>query len=476
MKRDRQAMENGEKLLKDTILYGIANFSSSILVFLMIPLYTYYFTTSEYGLWDLVVTTSTLLTPFITFELVAAVYRWLIEEKDEGKRKKIITTGFFVILQNLLIFNILGLIAINLISIPFGWQALLFINVSITSSFIQQCARGLGYNKLFASLGIIQTAITVTFNLFFIFALELRIEAFFYSSIIAALFVAFFAAKIMAFSKYIAPSAFSSKITKSFLAYSIPIIPGAASWWIMTMSDRYFITAFLGIEYNGIYAVANKIPALLLMINSVFFLAWKDSAILEFETRNKDHYYSKVFQHFFRLMATSVIILTLITKPVLWLVISGDFYESWKYIGILLFAALCNACALFWSAGYHGAKKTKVIFVTSFVGALVNVIVNLILIKSIGLYAVVISTALAFATVWLIRVFSSQRYFKITINYQDMVVLLFLIILANIAPFVFEPIGLLISICFGGVVFIAYNLNLIALIYRRLKLLFEGGR
>src|SRR5690625_2679319 len=155
MKRDRQAMENGEKLLKDTILYGIANFSSSMLVFLMIPWYTYYFTTSEYGLWDLVVTTSTLLTPFITFELVAAVYRWLIEEKDEGKRKKIITTGFFVILQNLLIFNILGLIAINLISIPFGWQALLFINVSITSRFIQQCTRGLGYNILFASLSII---------------------------------------------------------------------------------------------------------------------------------------------------------------------------------------------------------------------------------------------------------------------------------------------------------------------------------
>lgn len=460
-------MNNGDKLLKDTILYGVANFGSSILLFLMVPLYTYYFTTSEYGLWDLVVTTSTLLTPFITFELVAAVYRWLIEEENISEHKKIITTGFFVILRNLVIFDVLGLIIIYLFNIPFAWQSLLFINVSIASSFMQQCARGLGYNKLFASLGIIQTSITVAFNLFFMFALKLRIEAFFYSSIIAALIVVAVAWKIMSFNKYITSIAFSSELTKSFLAYSIPIIPGAASWWIMTMSDRYFITAFLGIEYNGIYAVANKIPALLLMINSVFFLAWKDSAIIEFSTKTKNHYYSKVFQHFFRLMATSVILLTLVTKPVLWFIISGDFYESWKYIGILLFAALFNTCALFWSAGYHGAKKTKVIFVTSFVGALVNVIVNLILIKYIGLYAVVISSLIAFLVVWLIRAFASNHYFKITIHYQDMIVLLSLIILANFVPFIFGPLGLLVSICLGSIVFVAYNWGILRMVYVR---------
>src|SRR5699024_4224136 len=380
------------KLLKDTILYSIANFGSSILVFLMIPLYTHYFTTSEYGLWDLVVTTSTLVTPFITFELVAAVYRWLIEEKDNHQQTKIITTGLMVIIRNLIIFNLLGLITISLMVIPFGWQAILFINVSIMSSFMQQCARGLGHNKLFASLGMIQTTVTVTFNLFFIFVLELRIEAFFYSFFIASFFVTIFAWKIMSFSQYVTPSTFSTKLTKSFLTYSIPIIPGAASWWIMTMSDPYFLTVFFGIASNGIYALANKFPSLLIMINSVFFLAWKDNAIIEFNTKDKNHYYSKVFQYFFRFMATSVIILTLITKPVLWLMISEDFYSSWKYIGILLCATLFNACALFWSAGYHGAKKTKVIFVTSFVGALVNVIVNLILIKYIGLYAVVISS------------------------------------------------------------------------------------
>src|SRR5699024_12095699 len=60
----------------------------------------------------------------------------------------------------------------------------------------------------------------------------------------------------------------------------------------LTMSDRYFITAYLGMEANGIYAVANKIPAILLMMNTVFSLAWKDNAIISFNATDKNTYYS----------------------------------------------------------------------------------------------------------------------------------------------------------------------------------------
>lgn len=456
---------DGNKLIKDTLLYGVANFGSKILMFIMLPLYTRYFTPAEYGLWDLVVTASALLAPFITFELVSAVYRWLLEEKEKEKRTSIITTGAVTILRNLLIFNLLASIILLFVSVPYGWLALLFIDITVLSSFMQQCARGLGFNKLFALIGIIQTIITVTFILIFIFAFKLRVEAFFYSSIIAGAFVVIFAWRVMGFSKYILLKSYSKRRLKSFLVYAIPIIPGAASWWIMTMSDRYFITIFLGMEANGIYAVANKIPAVLLMVNTVFLLAWKDSAIVTFDAEDKNDYYSKVFRHFFRLMATFVILLTLLTKPVLAIMISEAFFSSWKYIGILLAGTLFNACSLFWAAGYHGAKKTNVILVTSLVGATVNVVFNLIFIPYIGLYAVVISTFLAFLVTWLIRVFSARVYFKISLNYGDMLILFPLIIAAIIAPFVLNGFGLAVSICLGVGLFFVYNWRVIKIVW-----------
>lgn len=459
-------MANGKKLVHDTFLYAVANFGSKLLVFLMLPLYTHYFTTSEYGLWDLIVTTTTLLAPFITFELVAAVYRWLINEQDEEEKKSVITTGVITLLRNVIIFNVITVIVLLFVSVPYGWEALVLTNVLIASSFFQQCARGLGFNKLFASLGIIQAAIIVVLNLIFILALDLGLEALFYSSIIAGVCVILIAWKTMQFGNYISVHAYSKDLIKSFLVYSVPIIPGAASWWVMTMSDRYFITIYMGMEENGIYAIANKIPAILLMVNAVFSLAWKDSAILEFKSDDKDAYYSKVFRHFFRLMATSVILLTLLTKPILELVIANDFYSAWKYIGILLLATLFSALSQFWGAGYHGAKKTNIIFVTSLVGAIINVLINLIFISYIGLYAVAISTFSAFLTMWLIRVFSSNQYFKITMNYWDMAVLFVFILLAIAASFTFDTTGIVVSIALGLLLFFIYNFEIIKFLYR----------
>src|SRR5699024_4953988 len=197
-----------------------------------------------------------------------------------------------------------------------------------------------------------------------------------------------------------ASKAYSKENRSVFLKYAIPIIPGAASWWIITMSDRYFIAAYLGMDANGIYAVANKIPAILLMMNTVFSLAWKDNAIISFDASNKNAYYSNVFRHCFRLMTTTVICLPLLAKPILALVIGSSFYSACKYIGMLLLGTLSKAFSLFWAAGYHGAKKTNVIFVTSIIGAFVNVLFNVIFIQFLGMYAVVISTFLAFLITW----------------------------------------------------------------------------
>src|SRR5699024_7756735 len=156
------------------------------------------------------------------------------------------------------------------------------------------------------------------------------------------------------------------------------------SWWAMTMADRYFIANFIGFQANGIYAIATKIPAILLTISSVFFLAWKDNAIIAYQTTEKNNYYSRVLRIFIRLMMTTVLCLIMFTKPVLAIAIADEYFIAWKYIPALLTATMFHAFALFWSAGYHGAKKTNVIFTTTIVGAVVNILLNALFIQLFG--------------------------------------------------------------------------------------------
>ncbi|MDY0404728.1 oligosaccharide flippase family protein [Virgibacillus sp. 179-BFC.A HS] len=463
------------KLVNDTMLYGIANFGSGILTFLMLPLYTYYFTATEFGYWDVMVTTATLFSPFVTFELVSAVYRWLLVEEDTRRHQVLITTGLFRIICNLILLDMVAIIVFSFVSIPYGWLALAYLHVIIATSFLQQCARGLHRNKLFAGMGIMQTILSLVAILFLMFALHLRVEAFFYANIFAGCCVAAFAWWKLRFHQYIALQAYSKQTLKAFLIYAIPIIPGAASWWLMTMSDRYFITGFLGLEANGIYALANKIPAILLMVNTVFALAWKDHAILAFQTKEKNAYYTAVFKHFFRLMATAFICIVLFSKPILALAVSDTFYVSWKYVGILLLGTVFHAFALFWAAGYHGAKKTTVILTTSIIGAMINILLNLLFIRPFGLYAVTASTVAAFLATWIIRVRKANAYFQISLPRKDMLVLFPLMLAAIMLPFFLPQAVLTVCGGVGMVVFFAYNWALFQSVTRAIRKKWRGA-
>jgi|SRR5690625_4906710 len=459
-------MTRGEKLLRDTMLYGVAHFGSKILAFLAIPLYTHYFTTKEYGTWDIYQVTIALLIPFITFELTAATYRWLIEETDHEKRQVIITTGAFSIIRQMIVFNIAASLFIYFIKIPYSWLTLVIINLEILNSFLQQCARALGHHLLFATIGFIQTFTMIASLLTFMYLYHFRLEAFFYATIIAGVVILIITALALNVRKYIIHSSYSQRKKKSFLKYSLPIIPAAASWWLMTMSDRYFITLFLTVEANGIFAIANKVPAIILMLNTIFFLAWKDNAILEYEAIDKDDYYSNVFKHFFRMMTTSIICLILLAKPIIKLVIASNFYDAWQYTGILLVGSLFHTFSLFWTAGYHGAKSTKNIFSTSIVGAIVNIVVNLLFIKIIGLYAVALSTVVAFLAVWILRIRSSEKHFNIQLPIRDIIVLFPLVIIAIIMSFIFSEINILLAAFISGIIFLLYNRGIILFVIK----------
>lgn len=464
-------MMANSNLMKNTLLYTVTHGGTAILSFIMLPVYTYYFSPAEFGMWDLVMTTIALLIPLITFELVSASYRWLLDEHSKYTKETIVITGALSISRNLIIINFFIIMANFLlpITIPHIWKTLLLLNLSIVSSFIQQCARGLQLNVLFATSGIVQSVIIVIMNIIFMFLLHLRIEALFYSAMIAHICTIGFVAIRMNIWHYLLRGRFSKPLLKQFLTYSLPIIPGAMSWWVMTMSDRYMIIYFLDISSNGVYAIANKIPAVLLLLNNIFFLAWKDSAITQFHSEQKNAYYSTVFQHFFRLMTCAVILLTLLMKPIMTFVIAETFHNAWKYVGLLLIGSLFHTFSLFWSAGYHGAKKTNIIFMTSVIGAVINVLINLFFLPLIGLYAVGLSTTVAFFVTWMIRLIFAKPHFNITIHYKETILLFALIIIANIVPFFMSYISLIIISCLACIFVIILNFPLLANIVKAIK-------
>ncbi len=57
-------MKRGKELIGNTLIIAIGNFSTKIISFFLLPLYTTILTTSDYGTYDLLVTIATFLIPW----------------------------------------------------------------------------------------------------------------------------------------------------------------------------------------------------------------------------------------------------------------------------------------------------------------------------------------------------------------------------------------------------------------------------
>ncbi|BCP62257.1 hypothetical protein SUT380_14450 [Streptococcus parasuis] len=53
--------------------------------------------------------------------------------------------------------------------------------------------------------------------------------------------------------------------------YSVPLIPNALSWWIISASDRTIVTYF-GISINGVYSASNKFSVIIVTLFLIFNL------------------------------------------------------------------------------------------------------------------------------------------------------------------------------------------------------------
>ena len=157
-------MDPYQKLLSNTVLFGISTFGSRFLGFLLTPFYTRVLSSTEYGVTDLLIQTGNLIIPIASAGIINAVIRYGLEQTDD--KSGVFTTGLLV---NLAGFFLLLAISPLLGKIEFLsdylWLVLLYVLAANVHSVCNQFARTMGHVRLFALDGILRTALAIFFNI-----------------------------------------------------------------------------------------------------------------------------------------------------------------------------------------------------------------------------------------------------------------------------------------------------------------------
>lgn len=424
--------KKASKLGKNTALMFVGNFASRLLLFFLVPLYTYCLSTDEYGVSDLIFTTVQLLIPLLTLVASEALIRFTLD-KDSNK------SHIFTVSS--LIFGI-GFLLL-LITSPFIYRYtpfseyycyfLAYYFVSAISLNIQQFLKGLERIGTFVISGIINTFVTIVANIIFLVILHTGISGYLIALIIgSAVSIVFSIIKEKLWRYITRISNVDKRVWQSYLLFCLPLLPNSISWWISNSSDKYILQFFWGASLTGIYAVSYKIPSIITTLSSIFTSAWQISAVDDFGSDESVKFISNVYNKYssFYFISSSVIVLAV--QPLSSILFAKEYYSAWSYSVLLIYASIFQSLAAFIGVIYTTAKKTKMIFITTMAGAIGNIILNVILIPQFGAFGAAIATLLSYIIVWFIRLIDSRRIIRLTMEIKRDVICYLLLIVQGI--------------------------------------------
>lgn len=406
-----------KKLLNNTIIFTVGNFGSKLISFLLVPLYTYYLTTEEYGNVDLTLTIVSMLIPIISLCMHEAILRFMMD-KSVNKNNAftnatiISIVGFALFL---LLYPLLHHFEYFKGNLPYIY---IILFVQITNQLFAQFARSIDQIKAFALNGIIITFFTGLFNILFIVEFNYGVIGYYLSIILANIIGNIYLILVSKPYEYFDYKLIDIFTMRSLLTYSIPLIPNNLMWWLINSSSRFIITSFIGLSANGLFAVSSKIPTIINIVSSIFTQSWQMSAFDENKEENESAFYSKTFNSYASLLfivSSGTLIFLKIAFNILF---ETNYFAAWQATPFLILGSVFSALSSFVGVTYTASKATSGVFKTSIIGGGVSVLLNFILIPQLGIVGAGISSMVSFFLMLMTRIYDTKKFTEIIVNYQ----------------------------------------------------------
>lgn len=418
-------MSRQSTLMKNTAIILFGKLCTQLISYLLLPLYTTVLSTEEYGTVDLLTTYVTLIAPVVTLQMEAAVFRFLIDVRgDKVAVSRIITSSLACLLGTLGIFlaayGVLNCFIAYTYALPFA--ACVIANALL--AVVLQMSRGLGDNVTYAAGSAVSGILTIVFNILLIVVFPLGVTGMLWATALAQLTgAAFVAIKIRVF-RYIDKKQIDKAVIREMSRYSLPLLPNSLSWWIISVSDRTLVTFFIGVDANGILAVATKLAAIVVNVFGIFNLSWTESVAVHIRDRDGAAYISEVTNQSFRLFGSCGLVLIMGCAVFFRYFVGADFQSAYDLIPLLVIGSVLNVLQSLYGIIYIGLKDTRRVSRSSAVAAAINLVIDLLLIKGIGLYAAPISTICAMLFLSIYRYMDVNRKLSIRMSAKQLAVLL----------------------------------------------------
>lgn len=386
--------------LENFIFYGGISMLQKALPFITLPIITKLLPkSSDYGISDMFNLIISFGSAVAILGMYDAIFREYFEKKEDENYKKMITsTGLgTVLISSLIISSIVFLfneqISMYLFSEKIYKNLVILsaigIYISSINTIVISPTRMKNQRKVFFITGILFPIIGFMIT-YLCIKIGYTYEALIYGTIAmnAISLITFYILNKKEFSL----KKFDKKIAKELLKIGIPLVPTFLIYWIFNSMDRVMINKMLGAEELGIYSVGAKVSSVSQLIYTAFAGGWSYFAFSTMKDKEQVKTNSKIFEYLGVVSFIVFIIAQPFISPVFDTFFKGSYIRGKEVFSFLFLSPLI--LMLFQTVGNQVivVKKSYLSTLALLIGAVLNILLNYILIESYGIEGAAFST------------------------------------------------------------------------------------
>ncbi|MGC7870017.1 lipopolysaccharide biosynthesis protein [Desulfosporosinus sp. SYSU MS00001] len=456
-------MESRRKQLAGrTAILLIGKLCTQFVSFFMLPLYTSILAPEEYGIVDLINTYITLLLPIVNFQVDLGLFRFMLDCRHNVKHQSVLLTSVMASnLKHCLVYILVFCIAQQWIQMEYKIYLLILVVLNVFLSTLLQFARGREDNIAYTVASFLSAAITILLNVLLVAVIRVGAVGMFWSFIVGQLVAITYLIISQRIWRFVGIKFYDKTVLKEVYQYSLPLVPTNLSWWVISASDRSIITYILNVAANGIYSVASKFSGLVNTFYGIFNMAWTETVSQHIDDDDRDEFLSETVSYLFNLFFCVCVGIIAVMPFAFPFFVNNKYHAAYSIIPILMVAVFMQIiCGLF-SVVFLAKKNTKENAKTAFIAALMNVVLNILFIRKAGLYAVALSSLVAYSSMAIYRYYTVQRYVRIIIFKYTIVATLIMGIIVITSYYTGNKIFQLISLAITVVYCFIANKNMI---------------
>lgn len=460
---------------KHGLIYGLTNSLTTSLAIILVPLYTRYINTEDYGLLALIVITTSVLNNIFSFGLLKSLFRFYFDNKEDktdiarSAFSTIIPINTFMVLFVSLISPILSLLIIGKIEYFY-----IFILLTIEGAFLNVSNIGMSVfraqrrSKQYSMIYIVNVSLKLTLIISFIIFFKMGIFGIIFGRLISS--IIFLSVVLKHNWKYLSLR-INKRLSWEMLKFGTPFIFIGISSFVLDWFDRYFINFFIGLSEVGIYNIGYQMASVVtILFFGPFNYIWTPIKFEVMNYRNRNLYYKKIFIYISFFSFFLFLLFSLLNYEPIRIIVDPSYWGSYQVIPLVTLSYIFVGITSTVNLGIHFEKKTLYSFYITIVGVVLNIILNIFFIPYYGMIGAAYTTLISYIAMFLISFIVNRRLYKIDYNWKKfnlMFIIAFIIFLIGwffpfydlLSSISLEKYGypsLLITFIFKGILVISF--------------------